>query len=286
MKNKLGRIRVFKGLYRKYAVYFYLFLAAALILLGVSQHPVIQKMRMGISNVTSSVVSVLYKPFEGLGYAVSYLEELGDLHAENVRLKQDNEKLLYWVNRAQKLKQENERLKKELHFVEPAGVHRWTAYIAADNGGSFSRSVLVRAGEKDGIRKGFVALYNEGVMGRIVDVGTSASRLLLLTDFASRVPVFVGEQRLLGIVQGNNTQILHLTSLPEGAEVQLGDYITTSGHAGVFPPDLPIGSVSKISSEGIEVLPFVSREDTSFVQLVDYGLAGLLETDPCKDEVP
>lgn len=284
MKNKLGRIRVFKGLYRRYAVYFYLFVAAMLILLGVSHHPVIQQIRISIGNVTSSVVSILYKPFEGLGYAVSYLSELGNLHEENIRLKQDNEKLLYWVNRSQKLKQENERLKKELHFVEPAGVRRWTAYIAADNGGSFSRSVLVRAGEKDGIKKGFIALYNEGVIGRIVDVGHSVSRLLLLTDFASRVPVFVGEKRLLGIVQGNNTQILHLTSLPEGAEVKIGDYITTSGHAGVFPPDLPIGSVSKVSEEEIEVLPFVSREDTSFVQLVDYGLTGLLETEPCEEE--
>ena len=284
MKNKLGRIRVFKGLYRRYAVYLYLFLAVMLILLGASHHPVIQQIRISIGNVTSSVVSILYKPFEGLGYAVSYLSELGNLHEENIRLKQDNEKLLYWVNRSQKLKQENERLKKELHFVEPAGVRRWTAYIAADNGGSFSRSVLVRAGEKDGIKKGFIALYNEGVIGRIVDVGHSVSRLLLLTDFASRVPVFVGEKRLLGIVQGNNTQILHLTSLPEGAEVKIGDYITTSGHAGVFPPDLPIGSVSKVSEEEIEVLPFVSREDTSFVQLVDYGLTGLLETEPCEEE--
>lgn len=283
MKNRIGRIRILKELYRKFGVYLYIFFAVALILLGISNHPVVEKTRMVIANASSAVVSVLYKPFQGLGYAGEYLTELWDIKGENLRLKQDNAKLLYWVNRSQQLKQENELLKKELHFVSPSSIHYWTGYVAADNGGSFSRSILVRLGKKDGIQKGFVALYNEGVLGRVVSVGAHASRILLLTDFASRVPVFVGDKRILGIVEGNNSHLLKLTSLPEGAEVKAGDYISTSGHGGVFPPGLAVGTVRSVYPEEITVVPFVTREEAPFVQIVDYGLTGLLG-DMCEED--
>ena len=177
------------------------------------------------------------------------------------------------------LKQENDSLKKELNFAVPSLGKTITAYIVADNGGAFTRSVLVQAGEKEGVRKGFVALYNAGLLGRIVSVGEKASRLLLLTDYASRVPVYVGERRYLGIVEGNNSSILHLTSLPEGAIVREGDYITTSGHAGVFPMGLAVGTVSKIRKDEIEVIPFVSQEKVDFVRLVDFGIGGLLPSE-------
>ena len=100
-----------------------------------------------------------------------------------------------------------------------------------------------------------------------------------MTDYASRVPVYVGERRYLGIVEGNNSSILHLTSLPEGAIVREGDYITTSGHAGVFPMGLAVGTVSKIRKDEIEVIPFVSQEKVDFVRLVDFGIGGLLPSE-------
>lgn len=284
MKDRMGRIRAFKVFYRRFGVYLYVLLACGLILLGVSKHPILEKTRAVIADFSGEMASVLYKPFQGLGYIGEYVGELWDMHDKNLRLKEENGKLLYWVNRAQQLKQENDLLKKELGFVVPPSGKAITAYIVADNGGSFARSVLVQAGKKAGVRKGFVALYNAGLLGRIVSVGQNSSRLLLLTDYASRVPVTVGEKRYLGIVAGNNSSVLYLTSLPEGAVVREGDYITTSGHAGVFPMGLAVGTVSKVGKEKIEVTPFVSREDVDFVRLVDFGVGGLLPSEATLEE--
>ena len=139
-------------------------------------------------------------------------------------------------------------------------------------------------GSKDGIKRGFVALYNEGVLGRIEAVGRHTSQILLLTDYASRVPVLVGSKRFLAVVVGDNSSLLKLTALPEGAEVSVGDYVSTSGHSGVYPPGLAIGTVTRIDDEDdIWVKPFVSREDTPFVTIVDYGLDGLLDTHECPE---
>ena len=283
MKDRPSRFRLLKRLYRQFGLYFYVCLAALLILLGVSKHPLISRIRIEIADFSTSLVNVIYKPFAAIGYLTEYVGEYIDVKDENLRLKEENKKLLYWVHRSEELAQENKMLKKELHFVSPMSARYWTGYIVADNGGVFSRSVLVRLGKKQGMKKGFVAQYNSGLLGRIEAVGSNTSQILLLTDYASRVPVLVGEKRFLGVVVGDNAPLLKLTALPEGAQVAVGDYITTSGHGGVYPPGLAVGTVVRVEKENIFVRPFVYREDTPFVTIVDYGLDGLLDLTNCED---
>ncbi len=281
MKDRPSRIRLLKQLYRQFGLYMYILLAAFLILLGVSKHPLIAQVRIEIADISTRLVNIIYKPLEGIGYLTEYVSEYIHVRDQNIRLKEDNQKLLYWVHRSEKLAQENLLLKKEMNFVKPSKYNFWMGYVVADNGGIFSRSVLVRLGQKDGIKKGFTAVYNAGLLGRIESVGTHTSQVLLLTDYASRVPVLVGPKRFLGVVVGDNAPLLKLTALPEGAEVQVGDHITTSGHGGVYPPSLAVGVVSKIDEDNIWVKPFVSREDTPFITIVDYELDGLLDTPSC-----
>lgn len=283
MSEHPSRLRLLKRLYRQFGLYFYIFLAAILILLGVSKHPVISQVRVSIANFSVQIVNAIYKPLESLGYLTEYVNEYISVHDENVRLKAENQKLLYWMRRSEQLDQENKLLKKQMHFVSPMLPRYWNGYIVADNGGIFSRSVLVRLGSRNGIKKGFVVLYNEGVLGRIEAVGRHTSQVLLLTDYASRVPVLVGNKRFLAIVAGDNAPLLKLISLPEGAEVAVGDYVSTSGHSGVYPPGLAIGTIVRIDKDDIWVKPFVSREDTPFVTVVDYGLDGLLEPSDCPE---
>ena len=281
MKTRPSRIRLLKQLYRQFGLYFYIGLSALLILLGVSKHPFISQVRIEIADFSSRLVSIVYKPLEAFGYFIEYVGEYVDVKDENLRLKEENKKLLYWVHRSEQLEKENEKLKKEIHFMSPVTARYWSGYIVADNGGVFSRSVLVRLGKKQGIKKGFVAQYNSGLIGRVENVGTTTSQILLLTDYASRVPVLVGDKRYLGIAVGDNAPLLKLTALPEGANVEVGDYVMTSGHAGVYPPGLAVGSVVRVEKDDIFVRPFVYREDTPFVTIVDYGLDGLLDLSDC-----
>ena len=281
MKDRPSRLRLLKQLYRQFGLYFYICLAALLILLGVSKHPIISQVRVEIADFSSSLVGLIYKPFQAVGYLTEYIGEYIDAKDENLRLKEENKKLLYWVHRSEQLEQENKQLKEALHFVSPISVRYWTGYIVADNGGVFSRSVLVRLGRKQGMQKGFVAQHNSGLLGRIEAVGANTSQILLLTDYASRVPVLVGDKRFLGVVVGDNAPLLKLTALPEGAEVAVGDYISTSGHGGVYPPGLAVGTVVRVEKDNIWVRPFVYREDTPFVTIVDYGLDGLLDISDC-----
>lgn len=281
MKDRVSRLRLLRQIYRQFAVYFYLFLSLVMILLGFSSHPLIEGIRSDISDVTGGVIQVFYAP-------VRYVQKLGqsvsdtwDIREKNKMLRAENQKMLQWVALAKKLENENERLKKELKFISVIKGEVITASIVADNGGAFSRSVLARAGRENGIEPGTIALFQNAVLGRVVSSGKNSSRILLLTDFSSRVPVIVGDDKYLGIVEGNNSDVLKLTFLPENAKVRVGDYVMTSGHGQVFPFGLAIGTVSRVDETSMDVTPFAQRGQTDFVQLVDYGHQGLLPEVVC-----
>ncbi|MGN1091931.1 MAG: rod shape-determining protein MreC [Alphaproteobacteria bacterium] len=282
MKERLSRVRLLKRLYHQFCWQIYVLLAALLVLIGVSKHPLISRVRIEIANVSSAVVNVLYKPVEGIGYAWDYISGYVAVHDENIKLKDENQKLLYYVNQVEQLVKENAALKKQLNFVLPQSYQYWTAYISADNGGTFSRSVLVNLGRKNGIKKGFAVLYNDGLLGRVEEVGYTTCQILLLTDYASRVPVLVGQNEYTAIAEGNNGPLLKLTLLPEDAEVKIGDYVSTSGQGGVYPKGLAVGVVAKVRKNKFYVKPFVSREDTQFVRIVDFRQSGLLDRDVCE----
>ena len=282
MKERVSRVRLLKRLYHQFRLQFYFVLAALLILVGVSKHPVISYIRIEIANASSTVVSILFKPVEGIQYIASYISDYINVRNENQKLKQENEKMLYFFAKAIYLEKENNELKKQLNFTLPANYPYWMGYISADNGGTFSRSVLVNIGRTHGIKKGFSVLYNDGLLGRIEAVGHSTSQVLLLTDYASRVPVVVGKKEYPAIVEGNNAPLLNLTLLPEDAQVFVGDYISTSGQGGVYPKGIAVGTVVAIQKDKILVRPFVSREDTQFVRIIDFKQSGLLDPDVCE----
>ena len=286
MKSRLQRIHILKVLYRQFKLYIYLFIALTLLIFGLSEHPLIASVREKTATVGGYIAQTLYIPVGWVEKGFDYLQDMWNVREQNVRLREENGKLLDWQNQVEHLKMENEALKQQLSFVSPQEKQYKTAGILVDNSGPYTRSVLVQAGRKDGVQKGDVALFQEAVFGRIVYVGTWTARLLLLTDFTSRVPVMVGNQKYLGVVEGDNTALLTLTALPENAYVQEGDYVMTSGHGGVYPVGLAIGTVSFVSEDVIKVTPFVRQEDVLFVRLMNLGLGGVLPEKDCEKDHP
>ncbi|HMA16157.1 MAG TPA: rod shape-determining protein MreC, partial [Kiloniellaceae bacterium] len=76
---------------------------------------------------------------------------------------------------------------------------------------------------------------------------------------------------------GDNTNTPELLYLGPTAKVQVGDYVTTSGHGGVFPPGLPIGRVAAVNDKGFRVQPFADWEHMEVLRIVDYETTGILD---------
>ena len=276
MENKFFRLKKIKAQLKQFAPVLFLIISLALIGIGVSQNPVLIKTRMAFTNAFVPIVDAIGAPVRWTKNGVNEVRDLFRIRSENKRLRAENKKLLSWKNIALKLADDKKQLEKSLNYVPSREAAYLTARILADNGGPFTRTLIVEAGAKNGLKKGTVALLPEGLIGRIVEVGEDVSRLLEITDYTSRIPVMVGEQRVLCILTGDNTDYPKLISLPEGAKLSVGDRVVTSGHAGLFPSGLAVGTIISDENGEYVVAPFTNGKGSEFVRLVDFGLNDVL----------
>ena len=145
-----------------------------------------------------------------------------------------------------------------------------TGDVFADSGGPFEQTALVNIGRRDGIEDGAAAVDGAGLVGRVVGVGERASRLLLLTDFSSRVPVVIQPGARRAVLAGDGSLQPKLEFLDGSDPVKPGDLVETSGDGGVFPPDLPVGSVVISTSGTVRTSLLADYARLEFVRLIRY----------------
>ncbi len=109
----------------------------------------------------------------------------------------------------------------------------------------------------------------EGIVGRVMQAGLYSSRVLLITDLNSRIPVILEGTRTHAILAGDNSRTPYLMYLPKTAAISTGDRLVTAGHDGVFPTGLPVGRVSSVENGEIRVEPIADLDRLEYLGLVD-----------------
>ena len=108
-----------------------------------------------------------------------------------------------------------------------------------------------------------------GLVGRVVEVGVHAARVLLVTDLNSRVPVRVLERDALAIARGRNEPLLELAFLPPDVTPEVGDLVVTSGDGGIYAPDIPVGRVLSVGDDLVTIDPAALLDRLDFVQVLE-----------------
>lgn len=255
-----------------------------LMLLGKADVVLVEKFRTTVADTLRPVIDVASRPAASVSDAVESLRELRDIRAENARLRIENTRLERWQHVARRLEAENRALRALTNYVAPPAANYITARVIADAGGAFVRSAMINAGRGDGVRPGLAAVSGDGLVGGVVEVGERHARVLLITDLNSQIPVLVERTRDPAVLVGDNSRSPDLQYLPQNARVLPGDRIVTSGHGGVFPAGLPVGMVTTVDDRKIEVQPFVDWNRLEYLQLLDYGLDGVVR--PGRGETP
>ena len=250
--------------------------AAGVLIIGRADMINLENVRVQLVDAAAPIIDLIGRPVEGVNSAIRKVKEIYLVFDTNQKLRDDRNKLLHWQSLARKLEVENRALKRLLNFEEGLETRFITSRVIADPGGAFAHSLILNAGEKVGVRKGQAALTGDGLIGRISGVGRRSSRLLLITDLNSRIPVVVEATRTRAVMAGTNKGRPKLIHIPTGAVIAIGDRIVTSGHGGVFPVGLPVGVVAAISDSGIEIQPYVKRDRIEYVRVLDYGLRGII----------
>ena len=271
-----------RGMAQRFSFMALILLAVALMMLGKVDIGLMESVRANVTDAATPILDVISKPIVSVNKMISEAKGIYSVREENLILKQEKDRLLQWQAAARKLEIENKNLRGLLNFsVEPAAGFI-TARAIADTGGAFANSVVINAGNKSGIRKGQATITGEGLVGRVTDVGARSSRVLLITDLNSRIPVVLQSSQARAILAGDNTHRPKLIHLSPGASISQGDRIVTSGHGGAFPPGLPVGLVASVNEKGINIEPFVQRSRVTYLRILDYGLTGIVETPPIR----
>lgn len=245
--------------------------AIALMIMSKTNNPSISKLRMQIADTVTPVISFIGRPMDAFYDAGTWVSEMAHLRSENVMLKNQNIELLKWQGAAKAMEAENEALRKLMHVVSNQRNGYITARVVSDVSGPYVHSALMSAGAGDGILKDQPVITETGLMGRVVDVGESSTRVLLLNDINSRVPVAVEHSDIKSILVGNNTGLPSLSYLSSDNKVKVGQRVITSGDGGIFPRGIPVGVVTEVEDGLVSVQPFVEPSKVEYVTVVDYS---------------
>lgn len=189
----------------------------------------------------------------------------------NRRLEEEMKQTVLLRTEVESLRRENERLAAALTLSTAAPSElRWARVIERDPA-NWHRSLIIDVGEEVDVLAGMPVLAPHagrlGVVGQITEVSPHTAKVLLLTDELSAVAAYLTGSKWEGLAQGQGSYGLKLNYLPVDAQIRIGDEVATSPTSATFPPDVLIGTVSKV----FERDPFLAFQTVEIAPAVHPG---------------
>ena len=235
-------------------------------------------------DLTGPVAEALYEVKATSNGLVSGAGDYWDAARQNGKLKRDRQAMLRRMVEAKAIAQENRQLKAALALRE---VHPEAVAAGRVVGSSFSsprRYAILSVGSSEGVMVGMPVRSPDGLVGRILDAGRFASRVLLVSDRQSVVPARLLRGGVPVIAQGRGDGTIDVRPLEVGRNpFRRGDIIITSGTGGLFPPLIPVAKVVKLDDDGAIAVPMADPARTSFA-LVEPPFQPEALTDRTEDE--
>ncbi|MBL8546767.1 MAG: hypothetical protein JNL81_09890 [Hyphomonadaceae bacterium] len=203
-------------------------------------------------------------------------------------LEAENRELQAWRDLAERLAERNRRYEALLRmpqdtFGEGADVENSiAAQLVLDSGGPFMRTLVANAGALHGVKVGYIAVNENGLVGRVVSVGQHSSRVLMLDDYNSRIPVMGEASRVRAVLAGQATRRPELSLYPYqlqaprmdfivGAQaLREGERVITSGDGGLYPRGLQVGVARRDGDGSWSVALAAAQQPIDFVRIIPF----------------
>ena len=261
----------------------------ALLAVSIVSPRTFEDIRGGALDVTGPIAGSLHEVTATVSGVFTGAGNYWDAASQNAELKRQNKAMLQRMLEAKAIFQENRQLKATLDLREH---QRKTIAIGRIVGSSFNsprRFAILSAGTSDGVQVGMPVRSPEGLVGRIIDSGALASRVLLVSDRSNIVPARLLRNGIPVIAQGRGDGTIDVRPLEVGRNpFKPGDIIMTSGTGGLYPPSVAIGRVVKLLDDGAIALPLADPASISFaiVEPPFEPIAVAAENQPAPTETP
>lgn len=255
---------------RRLSLVILLSLSLFFLLLDRAEADVFDEAREAITDLTAPIYETISPGLKSIRSWFGRIPQLFTTLKDIEQLRQENAELRAWKEAALNLEKENARYEALLNVQVDPAIGYVTGRVVTEASGPFIRTLVVNLGKREGVFDGSAVIDEDGLVGRILGSGHRASRVLLLNDLNSHIPVSVEPGNYRAVLTGTNKAQPVLEFLSKDARVQVGDRVVTSGHGGVLPPHLPVGLVAEVGDQRISVRPFSNETRVERVRVLQY----------------
>lgn len=257
-----------------YALSSLIFIMGALIVAAFSllKPALLNDIKAVVTDKAAPVIATVQKPVHSSIAFIRNVSGLATLQETNIKLAAENSQLKEWYLRAKSLQAENAELRKLVNLQVDSQTQYVTVQTLFDTSSPFAKSFLVKTTPDLKLQKSAPVVTAEGVVGRVIEVGESTARVLLLTDMNSRIPVMIDSNgdMIQAVVVGQNSNSLKIMHVPYGKNVKEGAHIMTSGLGGIYPKGLPVGVVaqSDVTLKNMTATPYAGNGIGTYVKIL------------------
>jgi len=203
--------------------------------------------RQGLLDLFSPIQGIISSAFDTLEDVRDRYVFLRDMKEENedlrrlvggISTKYDNLKTLYIET-----EKKNKRLEEILGFSEKAPYTLMPARVVGRDPSMLSKTIVIDKGFDDGVAPNMPVISPDGIVGLVLTVSRSSSRIMLISDKNSRIDALIQENREIGILEGAADGSIRLSYIDSTVMVRTGDLVVTAGVGNTFPKGLPVGGV-------------------------------------------
>ena len=255
-----------KGSKQKFSLFALIVLSIVFLSVETIEKKPLKYFRAFVKDVIYRGALIVSVPSKSINNFSDFVKQHVSLYDDYSKLKVENNELKNKISETNFLELENNQLRKLIEEQTSSTSNLMSARVMLDKQSPYLNSFIINIGSNKNIKNGMAALDGKNFIGRIVDVNFFSSRVLLISDLNSKIPIITEPSANHAILSGHGGNKPTLEYLPENHNIQDGDKVYTSGKEGIFFPGIPIGEV-KIEDDDIKVLLFSDLSQITFVNI-------------------
>ena len=258
-----------KGTKQRFSLVALLVFSIGLIILAKISFAPINYLRSGINEIVYRTSFVASIPEKYIGYSIKAIQKHLRIYKDFNLIEDELKKIKVEKYKSVFLETENKRLKKILDDITYFSAET-IAKVLIDKQSPFLRSIIINKGSNNGLKKGMAVLSDQYLIGKIVEVNFSTSRVLLLSDLNSRIPVSIEPGGIQSILTGNGKMSGIIQYTKKDALINEESVVFTSGTGDLLKPGIPIGKIR--SDKNLEKVDFFSDfSQLRYIKIVSYS---------------
>ena len=255
-----------RGTQQRFSLFVLVILSVVLIIVESIETKPLNIIRSFVKDVVYRSAAIVSFPLKSVNNFASFLENHLNIYSNYNELIKENNELKNNISKTDFLELENSQLRQLINEQIESPSNLVSARVMIDKQSPYLNSFVINIGSNKGIKNGMAVLDGKNFIGRIVDVNFFSSRVLLVSDLNSKIPVLSEPSGSHAILSGRGTNEPTLEYLSKNNGIQDGDKIYTSGKEGIFTPGLVVGK-AKIEKNKIKVLLFADLDQITFVNI-------------------